>query len=250
MQVAALYRHPIKSHGREQVESVTLAPGQTMPWDRTWAVTHEASKFDRDNPEWVSYQNFMLGTRTPGLAGIWAELDEDAARITLRHRDLGTLTFQPEDPAEAARFIDWVAPLCPEGRARPAGIARVPGRGMTDTPYPSISVMNMASHHAVATVLGGALEPERWRGNIWLDGAPAWAEFDWLDRDLSIGEVRLRLRERIRRCLHTAANPETGERDADTLGTLTREFGHKDFGIYAEVTQGGTIRTGDRVELA
>ena len=38
--VAALWRHPIKSHGREALQTVALTAGQTMPFDRTWAVMH------------------------------------------------------------------------------------------------------------------------------------------------------------------------------------------------------------------
>ena len=42
------------------------------------------------------------------------------------------------------------------------------------------------------------------------------------------------------------ANPETGRRDADTLGALDA-LGHQEFGLYAEVVAGGTIRCGDGV---
>ena len=44
------------------------------------------------------------------------------------------------------------------------------------------------------------------------------------------------------------ANPETGRRDVDTLAAL-RTWGHQDFGVYAAITGGGTIRTGDPVEI-
>ena len=94
--VAALWRHPIKSHGREALTEVTLTEGQTMPWDRHWAVQHEASKFNADDPRWVMCRNFMIGVATPGLAGIWAELDEATATITLRHDALGSHTFVGE----------------------------------------------------------------------------------------------------------------------------------------------------------
>ena len=43
-QFAALWRHPIKGHGREALETVDLTEGRTMPWDRRWAVAHEAAK--------------------------------------------------------------------------------------------------------------------------------------------------------------------------------------------------------------
>lgn len=247
--VAALWRHPIKSHGRESLESVTLAAGQTMPWDRHWAVLHDSARFDAATPAWVPCTSFMTGTRTPALAALWSTLDEAAQEVTLTHPDLGTLRFAPDDPEEAAHFLEWIAPLCPEDRARPAGIARVAGRGMTDTYYPSISLMSVASHKAVAARLSPDLAPERWRGNIWIDGTPEWSEFDWIGRTLQVGAAVLEVREPIQRCLHTAANPRTGDRDADTLGALEAGWGHRDFGVYAEVIEGGRVALGDSVVL-
>ena len=245
MQVSALWRHPIKSHGRESLQSVELTAGQTMPWDRTWAVTHEATQHSAKTGDWASCHNFQIGTRIPALAGIWAVLDEDARRITLQHRDLGSLGFHPDRAEDQSRFLDWIAPLCPENRSRPTGIVTAATRGMTDSDYPSISIMTTASHRAVAAPLGGALEPERWRGNIWIDGTAPWEEFDWIGHEITIGGARLRVEEPIERCAHTTANPLTGQRDADTLGTLERSFGHQNFGVYARVIEGGTVRLGD-----
>ncbi|WP_299726038.1 MOSC domain-containing protein [uncultured Tateyamaria sp.] len=249
MRVASLNRHPIKSHGREQIETVTLVKGQTMPWDRVWAVTHEATKFDAAAPAWAHCRNFMIGARTPGLLGIWASLDEAAATLTLRHKDLGDITFRPDASEDVARFLDWVAPLCPDNRSGPTGIVSAPGRGMTDSALPCISIMNMASHDAVADAVGTPLEMERWRGNIFLEDTPAWAELEWLGRDVRIGEATLRVRERIERCTVTHTNPMTGERDIDILSVLDTHFGHKDFGVNAEVITPGTVTVGARVEV-
>lgn len=249
MRVAALYRHPIKSHGREKIAAVELTEGMTMPWDRVWAVTHEATKFDASAPAWVNCRNFMLGARTPGLAGIWASLDETSRRITLRHQDLEELTFRPDDEDDLGGFLSWVAPLCPDNRAKPARIVSVPGRGMTDSTFPSVSVMNLASHDAVAAALKTPMEIERWRGNIWLEGAPVWAEMEWLGRDLRIGDAVLRVHDRIKRCTVTNTNPVTGLRDLATLDILNNAFGHQDFGVYAEVVETGHVHVGSKVEL-
>ena len=51
--LAAIYRHPIKSHGRENLQAVVLTQGQCMPWDRHWAVTHERSKWQDTDPQWL-----------------------------------------------------------------------------------------------------------------------------------------------------------------------------------------------------
>lgn len=247
--VASLWRHPIKSHGREQLEKVSLSAGQTMPWDRHWAVTHSASKFDTTKPEWLMCRNFMIGTGTPALAGIWARFDQINGAVTLTHADLSPITFRPDDPADVARFIVWITPLCPADKPQPAAIIKVPNRGMTDTDYPSISIMNFASHREVAAQMGDTLEVERWRGNIWVESIPAWDEFNWIGANLRIGKAILHVRERIRRCMHTSANPHTGKRDIDTLRALRDGWDHQDFGVYAEVIESGEIRNGDTIEV-
>ncbi len=238
--VTHIWRHPIKSHGREALQTVSVTPGQTMPGDRVWAVAHEASK--ADGSQWVPCANFSRGAKAPQLMAISARLNGDT--ITLTHPDRPDLTFNPD--GEQQVFLDWVQPLMPADRAASARIIRVPGRGMTDSDYPSISLCNMASHRAVGQKLGSDLSIQRWRGNIWFDGLPLWEEFDWLGREVQIGEAVFQIKERIRRCLATTANPETGVRDADTLGTL-KSWGHQDFGVYAEVVRGGAISVGDKV---
>jgi hypothetical protein len=35
---------PDQGHGREDLASVCLSAGQAMPWDRVWAVAHEAAR--------------------------------------------------------------------------------------------------------------------------------------------------------------------------------------------------------------
>ncbi len=247
--VAALWRHPIKSHGREALESVTLTEGKTMPWDRHWAVTHQKTKFDANNPEWVSCRNFVIGVTTPGVAGIWAKLDEATQMLTLTHQDLGTLQFNPDEPDDVSRFLAWVSPLTNTGSFQPSGVVAAPDRGMTDSPYPSVSIMTHASHKAVQGRLGRPLEIERWRGNIWLDGAAPWEENEWLGKEVQIGEAVLHVHDPILRCAHTKASPKTGLRDTDTLGVLRDGWGHQNFGVYATVLQGGKIGLNDKVKV-
>jgi uncharacterized protein YcbX len=247
--VASLWRHPIKSHGREALETVSLVKGQTMPWDRHWAVTHADTKFDTSNPNWVMCRNFMIGALTPELAGIWATLDEESATISLRHLDLGEITFAPDDAEDVARFIAWLTPICPADKRLPDNVVKVPNLGLTDSPYPSLSIMTNASHAAVEGMLGKSLETERWRGNIWLEGPTAWEEFNWMDRNIQIGTATLHIKERIGRCNHTKSNPITGVRDADTLEALKNGWDHTDFGIYAEVIESGKIKLGDEAKV-
>ncbi|WP_371060571.1 MOSC domain-containing protein [Rhodosalinus sp. 5P4] len=240
--VASLWRHPIKSHGREEVDAVTLLAGRTMPGDRVWAVAHDASQ--ATGTAWASCVNFTRVAKAPALMAVTARYDEAAGTVTLTHPERATLAFDPD--AEPEALLDWVAPLMPADRAAPARIVRVPGRGMTDSDFPSVTLCNLASHRAVEQRIGRPLSIHRWRGNIWMDGLAPWEEFDWIGREVQLGDAVLRVRERTDRCLATAANPETGRRDADTLGALD-SWGHRDFSVRAEVLRGGAVGPSDRV---
>jgi uncharacterized protein YcbX len=244
IKITRLLRYPLKSHGREDVASVDLDADQSMPWDRVWAVAHNASK--ADGSVWAPCVNFSRVSKAPDLMAMTATLDEDTERLTLRHPKLPELTFHPDTEADA--FLDWVMPIVPQDRALPDRILRLEHRGFTDSDFPSVTLCNMSSHRAVEQRLGRELSIHRWRGNIWFDGAAPWEEFDWIDKDLKIGEAILRPIERTDRCQATTTNPETGVRDADTLEALDT-WGHQDFSVRAKVIQGGRIAIDDTIEV-
>jgi uncharacterized protein YcbX len=242
--VSHLWRHPIKGHGVEPVEAVTLAAGATMPWDRVWAIAHEAARVPPGCRDWARSANFSRGARSPELMAIRARVHEAAGTVTLTHPRRPALTVNPDLPKDAERLVAWVTPLAAPGRAAPAFVLRA-GRGMTDTDYPSISVLNAASLAALADRLGQPLAMERFRGNVWLEGLAPFAEFELVGRDLRLGEAVLAVRERITRCEATTVDPDTGISDADTLGALEEGWRHKNFGVYAEVISGGRVAVGD-----
>jgi uncharacterized protein YcbX len=161
----------------------------------------------------------------------------------LTHPDLPDLHFDPA--VEPQRLIDWAAPLMPPGRARSARLVRLPGRGWTDSDYPSVSLLNAASNRALADRIGQPLDPERWRGNLLIEGLEPWVEFGWSGRRLALGEAELEVRERIGRCNATKGDPATGTVDADTLAALSGGWNHTDFGVYAVVVTGGRVAVSD-----
>jgi len=66
---------------------------------------------------------------------------------------------------------------------------------------------------------------------------------------LRIGTAELKIEEPIKRCMATTANPETGKRDADTLGALKQNWGHTNFGIVGIVTRTGRVAVDDTLEV-
>ena len=243
--VTQINRHPIKGHGRETLASVALSAGECLPWDRHWAVAHDAAKLA---PGWNRCVNFARAAKAPALMAISSALDAATATVTLTHPERGTFTFRPDDAADLPRFLDWVRPLNPPDHAQPVQIVTA-GRGMTDSDFPSVSILSRASLADLSARMGHDLAPERFRGNLWLDGAEAWQEFGWVGRDIRIGGAVLRIADRITRCSATTVDPETGRSDADTLKALQSNYGHQDFGVYATVVAGGAVAVGDEWSL-
>ena len=240
-QLAHITRHPIKAHGRESLSAVQLSVGQCLPYDRRWAVVQEGSTLDDG---WNSCLKFSRGAKSPQLMAVTAEFDEAAQRVVLHHPAQGQITLRPDDPGDLQRFLAWAAPLVAPGRLPPVGLVRHDG-GLTDSDYPTVSILSLTSLADLSARMGQELSIHRFRANFWIDGAAPWAEFGWIGQKLAIGGALLQVVARIGRCTATSVNPDTGVAEGDTLAALTREFGHTDFGIFAKVVQGGPVTVGD-----
>ena len=90
-----------------------------------------------------------------------------------------------------------------------------------------------------------------------LEGAAAHEEDTWIGESVGIGSAVLAVTKPDARCAITTQNPDTGERDLDTLRTLIRYRGFRagdpdrkiDFGVLGEVLEPGTISIGDEVTV-
>ena len=113
----------------------------------------------------------------------------------------------------------------------------------------AISLVNLASVRALEKATGRKIDHRRFRANICFDGAPAWDELNWVDRNVQIGAASARVVKRTKRCPATDVNPDTATRDINLPAEIRKHFGHFDMGIYAEVETSGEIRLGDTLSL-
>ena len=98
-----IWRHPIKSHGREELTSIELSKDKTLPWDRCWAIAHETSK--ANNSSWAECVNFSRGSKAPKLMAINASLNESNEEVTLSHPELESVTIHPEKNADEVNKV-------------------------------------------------------------------------------------------------------------------------------------------------
>ena len=235
-----IFRHPVKGIGSEMLERASLSPDGALEGDRAWALLAADA---RDVDDWQPRRNFLQVAAGPALACIRARTEANGICLTHPDRE----NFFLRDCQDGGALGVWLGDLWPAERAGPARLLRAPGHGMTDMPDPFVSVGNLASLRALSQRAGRDLDMRRFRINLWLDGLAPWEEFDWIDREIALGPVRLRGVEPIGRCRATEANPESGRRDVDTLRHLREGWDHTDFGIYMTVLQGGEVSVGSAV---
>jgi uncharacterized protein YcbX len=248
-----IYRYPVKGLPPEPLEAIALAPGCGLPWDRHFAIAHGASRFDRATPSWQRKGEFVQLVRAPRLARLDAVFDPATGILSLAE-DGEVLVTAATGTAEGLRAIEMALEcyLGPDERGRPQ-LAEAAGIMFSDVDQPWISLINRATLRDLSARLGHPMVERRFRGNLVIDGdegwAEPWAELDWVGRMLQLGTVRLEVMQRIGRCVATAVDPATGERDLPMPKALQEQMGHPHCGIYLRVVEGGEIRLGDRLSL-
>jgi uncharacterized protein YcbX len=96
------------------------------------------------------------------------------------------------------------------------------------------------------------VDDRRFRMLFTLTGCDEHEEDGWEGRLLEVGEALLRVGGPVERCAVTTRDPDTGERDLDTLRLLAGLRGRDPgdpvhFGVYAHIERPGRVRLGDPV---
>ncbi|HVY17513.1 MAG TPA: MOSC N-terminal beta barrel domain-containing protein [Rhodopila sp.] len=249
MRIEYLYRYPVKGLTAEALEQTEVEEGGAIPWDRAFALAQGDAGFDPANPGFLPKWNFMCQMKNARAALLFSVFDPKARRLTIRAPDGATVEANPlteMGQTEIGAFLtDY---LGEEARGQPR-FHHVPGHVFCDQKRPVVSLNNLASLRDFESKVGGRRHRRRFRANVWFSGAPAWAEREWIGRELQVGGAVLRVLKGTTRCPATEVNPVTGERDADPVRELRQHYGHVELGIHAEVVQGGRFAMGDAIEL-
>jgi uncharacterized protein YcbX len=247
--IHAIYRYPVKGLSPELMARVALAPSQTLPADRIYAIENGPSGFDPAAPQYFPKQRFLMLMRNERLAALDTQYDEAAHTVSIRLNGTEAARGDLQTPAGRAAIEDFFARYSAGELRGPPKILRSEGHSFSDVAAKVVSVINLASVAAVEGAVGAPVDPLRFRGNLYVEGWPAWHEFGLLDRTLAIGDVRMKVVKRIVRCAATNVEPRTGIRDLEIPRALMQAFGHMDCGVYAQVIAGGTIATGQTISI-
>jgi uncharacterized protein YcbX len=251
--VARICIAPVKALHVVSPDEVELTPAGVVGDRRFWLVD-AAGRLVNDK-------------RHPDLLRVHAEWDERTRRLALDFpagRVEGTV--EPGDPVQATLYSrphpsrtvpgPWQEALS-EFVGEPltllwsetGAVDRGVGGGAA-TLVSRASLERLGEEAGVASPVDG----RRFRMLFEIDGVGPHAEDEWIGNRVAIGEAVVAPVGNVGRCAVTTKNPDTGEIDLDTLGTLAAYRGEREghteplpFGVHAAVVQPGRVRVGDAV---
>ena len=249
--IQAIYRYPVKGLSPDPMPSARLAVGETLAGDRRYAIENGPSSFDPASPRYQPKTHYLMLMRNERLATLKTRLEEQSQTLVIayegREAVRGDLSTAPGRGA-IERFF---AGFCPDELRGPPRLLHAPGFSFSDVARKVVSIINLASVAALEGVIGAAIDPLRFRGNVYVSGWPAWHELDLVGQEIAIGAAaRLAVVKRIVRCAATNVDPDTGIRDLAIPAALMATYGHADCGIYGEVVMPGEIARDDRISVS
>jgi uncharacterized protein YcbX len=247
--VARLSIAPVRSLGLEHPDAIEVGPTGVLE-DRRFFLTDSANRL---------VDRLVVGP----LVRISSHTNPEATVLRLTFPD-GQVVEDEVALAEAVQTPihgrtgmghvvvgPWAAPLS-DYCSREIRLVRCDRPGGTRIAN-AVSLIGDGSLAVLARQAGeDAVDGRRFRMLMELEGTAAHEEDTWIGARVAVGTAELQITKPDARCAITTQDPDTGQRDLDTLRTIIsyrglREGKHADFGVLGEVTVPGRIRLGDQV---
>jgi len=228
VQVAEIWRFPVKSVGGEQLPA-TAVDERGIEFDRAWGIHDPATGL------------VLTARREPALLFLSATVIDDRPVIT---------TEDGDDVSTDDRLSEWIGrPVELRSAADGPATFENPMNIEDETDWFQWQSAGTTFHDGRSTisfVSRGDLrdwDARRFRLNLVLDG-DGDADGDALDGEIAIGTATLTVRKPIERCV-MVSRPQPGiDRDLGVLKTIIRERDNQ-LGIGAVVSTPGVITVGD-----
>ena len=113
-----------------------------------------------------------------------------------------------------------------------------------------MSLINLSSIKDFEEKIAEKIEPQRFRGNFYVEGIDAWEERKWINKIIKINNISFKVEKNIPRCVAINLKPKTDDNSLNLLQSLKKSYNHFDMGIYLRAESDGKISLGDKLELS
>lgn len=260
MHISSITVYPIKGCAGIDLNHVQLDP-RGLENDRKWVVVDESNRFisQRSHPEMcrirVELTDSGLVVRHPEFDKLIIDSSESDGKSTVSIWD--DTVFAQNSSVAAAEWFSTV--LGHQLRLVRIGDDYQRNIRLNDNVLESevhfgdafpILVITEASLNNLNNRLESAVPMNRFRPNIVISGAGAYAEDEW--KEIRVGDTKLSFGKKCGRCSVTTVDQLTAESSLEPLRTLStyRKEGSKVcFGSYYSPSKLGQIYVGDVIEV-
>lgn len=249
--VARLSIAPVKSLGLLHPDSIALTERGVAEDRRFFLIDATGRLMDR----------LVIGRLVQ--VGAWTDPDGATLRLTFPDGQVVEDEVVPHDPVVTSMYGRQAhghtvggpfAAALSTFAEREIRLVRTDAPGGTRDHHPATLVSD-GSLDQLGQQLGvGAVDGRRFRMLMELEGGAAHEEDGWIGQRVAVGSATLRVSAPVPRCAITTQDPDTGERDLDTMRTIIAYRGLRDgtdvdFGVWGEVETPGRVALGDEVRL-
>lgn len=224
--VVGLWRYPVKSMAGEALQEAEVS-WHGLAGDRRWAFVRDGVV--RSGFPWLTIRERAdMGHYRPSFL----QPGRPDASPTLVRTPSGDV-LDVVDPRLAGELGEGVRVIKQD-------------RGIFD-----VMPLALITTQAIATLgalVGAELDVRRFRPNLLVEAAgdTAFPEDGWVGSVLEVGDTRIRIDQRDKRCAVVNVDPMTTDRDPAILRTIARE--HDAYlGVYGSTVEPGRLALGDRV---
>ncbi|MEL6933834.1 MAG: MOSC domain-containing protein [Pseudomonadota bacterium] len=246
MIVKQLTRFPFKGMMGEPLPCAQFEIGSGVVGDRRFAFGVDETM---DDGVWRSSRSYLINAVNDNLLQFEVSSDPDGWLLRNHTGDVARVEndgfFNTQD---IDALLDTNLGPLESKLTRPVLVDRKKSakpKGHWDFTDSQLSIVNLATVRELELRWNIEIDARRFRANILIDGISPWSEFSFYGAKFGIGGAQIDILRPSRRCAATSVNPETGERDADLLQRLVRDYGHGFLGVYATVSSGGVVAVGD-----
>jgi ferredoxin-NADP reductase/uncharacterized protein YcbX len=246
--LAAIHRYPVKGFGAQAMRKAELVVGRGLPHDRFLAIDNGHSVVPSQG--WAPCQSFVRLTQNGNLPLYDLRFDEDHMTLALGAPGGETIEIDWAEDGSLDAANELVASMFPAGRVHaPRLVRRDADLGWWDCDDAPLSIINLATVHALAQRADQPIDVRQFRGNLVIDSLPAWGEAAWLGRRIRIGEAEIEVLRPIERCKATSVDVDTAEVRLNVPALLAGGEGHLFCGVYARVVRAGCVSPGDAMTV-
>ena len=251
---------PVKSISFQTIRSCEIRKNIGIAGDRVFAFSkglesNQAKLFEKNLDERRGKWNKILTLKNSPVLNKYNFIFEDN-KLTFTQKNNEILTIDVSKTSEYDLLSNKILEL-EKSLQKPLFLMKNTDIPFFDTSISnktvlthSISFQNNKSIEDFEKKTNQIIEPQRFRGNIHVDGMQAWEERNWIGKIIKINGISFKVEKNIPRCVAINLKPNTDDNSLNLLRFLKKNYNHFDMGIYLTALNDGKMSIGDIISIS